>query len=134
MKNVFKKFIIFSSLAEFFQEFADNHFWGLATVIFTYIAEILPHFGGNLCIIGEFKGIFFFLKSGICFQCELATLPGIEDRINSDRMRSQETRDEVLEFLSDQKGNRKMYLLEELDQKFRITRILYKAEVCHREG
>jgi hypothetical protein len=49
-------------------------------------------------------------------------------------MRSHETRDEVLEFLSDQKGNRKMYLLEELDQKFRITRILYKAEVCHREG
>jgi hypothetical protein len=59
------------------------------------------------------------------------SVPGIEDRIRGDRLRSQEARDEDLDFLSDQKGDRKMYISNELDQDYETS--LKNREKRHRK-
>jgi exonuclease VII large subunit len=55
----------------------------------------------------------------------------IEERIRGDRHRSQEAKDEDIEFLNDQKGDRMMYISEELDEQYENS--LKNKETRHRK-
>lgn len=46
------------------------------------------------------------------------SVAGIEDKIRGDRLRSQEAKDEDIDFLCDQRSERKMYISEELDEHY----------------
>jgi len=46
------------------------------------------------------------------------SVPKFEEKIRSDRLRSQEAKDEDIQFFLDQKGERNMYISSELDKAF----------------